>query len=462
MPRLGLHALFLGLLAVGALALVGGALLSPRLVSVSPAEGAVVASGAAEVVLTFSQPVRADTLADHVRFSPDTPGEWRSQGQQAVFVPQKPWPPGSTVHVQVSPGLKARNGLPLWRGKTWSFAVAQAQLAYLWPANEAYLYVWDPLTRRSHPLTHIGDILAYAPGARGRYVYFSARSRRGADLFVLDRTVLTAEGLPRTQVLLDCGADQCLDPAPAPNGRWLAYTRDDGPQRLTRVHLLDLRTQTDTVVPPADHETYGPIWSAGSTLAYYDAQRHGYVLWQPAEAKPVAFLPNDTGEAAVWSPDGASIVAVEMLLQSPARPGSTPTSPADAPYYAAHLWRYQWQPRLNRIDLTGDPNLEDGTPAFSPDGQWLAFGRKALDPAHWTPGRQVWLMSPDGRNARQITHAPDFNHLDFAWHPTLPWLVYARTNQADFTQPPEIWRYDLEKDRQEKLIVNGIMPCWLP
>ena len=45
--------------------------------------------------------------------------------------------------------------------------------------------------------------------------------------------------------------------------------------------------------------------------------------------------------------------------------------------------------------------VEDVSPVFSPDGKWIAFARRYLDPLRWTPGRQVWLMRADGTEAVQ-------------------------------------------------------------
>ncbi len=450
----------LALAAVAALAVVATA--APRLASVSPAPGEHVPGGAAVVRLVFSRPVQQASLAAHVRFAPDISGTWVVEGNTATFTPSQPWPAGETVTVTVESGLKAANGLPLLKGRTWTFDTLPTLLAYVSPPEGGDIYALAIGKGKAAPerLTHTGGVLGFAPSSDGRFVYFSARDGVGVSLFVLDRAAKAPSAAVKK--LVACGDDQCLSPAPSPDGRWLAYTRGDGPDGAPRVHILRLKDHREMPWLPPNHSTRAPIWSPEGQLACYDATAKGYLVLAPPDGKTLAFLPNDTGESAAWAPDGRALVAIEMRLIKPSSPNATPQAPSQAPYLAAHLILYRFAPQRQPLDLTRDPNLEDATPAFSPDGQWLAFGRKALDPAHWTPGRQLWLMHPDGSAAHQVTHAPNKNHLDFAWHPTQPLLAYARTNQTDFTRPPEIWLYNLQTGDQRLLVTNGIMPRWLP
>ncbi len=448
-----------GLIGVGVLvALLAGWWAAPRLVAVFPQQDDVP-SGAVPVRLTFSRPVRLESLATHVRFTPDVPGHWQVEGKQAVFTPTQPWDPGQQVTVEVLAGLKGANGLPLLQGEKWQFTVAEVMLAYLWPADNPDVYARDLTTDATQRLTATGGVRGYAVSADGRFVYFSASNGLGADIFVVDRLSIQGEAVPEAQRLLACQNDQCLNPRPSPEGHWLAYERSDGPHGATRVHLLALNDQSENPIIPATHVTYSPLWSSEGLLAYYDATRRGYVVVQPQDGQEVAFFANDTGESAAWSPDGHSLIAVALLLEG--TPAAT-QAPSQAPYLAAHLWRYRLGTHFQPADLTKDPNLEDATPSFSPDGQWLAFGRKALDPEHWTPGRQLWLMHPDGTGAFQVTHAANYNHLDFAWHPNATLLAYTRTNQVDLTQPPEVWLYDLQTGQSTLVVANAVMPQWLP
>ena len=452
-------------LAVAAvIAAVVAGLSAPRLVAVSPGDGEEVPVGAAQVRLTFSRPVEQASLAAHVRFAPDVPGSWAVEGNTATFTPSQPWQSGESVTVTVARGVKAANGLPLLQGLTWSFHIMPTMLAYISPPEDGNIYTVSVdasgVPAAPQPMTTVGGVRAFAPSADGRFVYFSARRGLGVSLFVLERTESSYQAEPG--LLLDCGNDQCLAPLPSPDGHWLAYTRSDAPGGGTRVHLLRLEDRTDAVIAPPDDVTWGAVWSPQGMLAYYDATRGGYVAVAPESGGEAAFVPNDVGESAAWTPDGHGLVVVAMKEIDVSVSAGTPQAPSEAPYLAAHLWLYRFAPEPAHTDLTRDPALEDASPVFSPNGAWLAFARKALDPLHWTPGRQLWVMRPDGSDAMQITHAPDYNHLDFAWHPTASLLAFARTNQADLTRPPEVWVYDFQRQQAYLIAANALMPRWLP
>jgi Tol biopolymer transport system component len=113
------------------------------------------------------------------------------------------------------------------------------------------------------------------------------------------------------------------------------------------------------------------------------------------------------------------------------------------------------------VVLSGDGLVDDGSPSFAPSGAWLAFGRKTLTDDQWTPGRQLWLMRPDGSEAYALTDDPLYNHSAFRWSPDSRTLAYMRFNVADPGLPAEIWTVDMS-DSQPSRLVEGFLPEWLP
>jgi len=96
----------------------------------------------------------------------------------------------------------------------------------------------------------------------------------------------------------------------------------------------------------------------------------------------------------------------------------------------------------------------------------LAFARRYLDIARWTPGRQIWLLPilSDGApgQAFSLTDDPYFTHYDLAWSPESDRLAFVRFNQTTLNDPPEIWMVDLETFQENRLVVGGFSPQWIP
>jgi Tol biopolymer transport system component len=165
-------------------------------------------------------------------------------------------------------------------------------------------------------------------------------------------------------------------------------------------------------------------------------------------------FPNATGYPGSWDPGGKYFIAPEITY-----PRILPAG-AD-PFGTSHLIQYSLA-EATTTDLSGEDNIEDAFPTYSPAGDRVVFSRKYLDITRATPGRQVWLMLSDGTNSRAITNEPIYNHFDFTWSPNGKLLVYVRFLQTDLTQAPELWIYDMSIENAWRLLRGGFAPRWIP
>jgi len=420
---------------------------APRLLAVWPAPNSTVPAGA-PLRLTFSRPMRSAALISRLSLSPAQQGRWEEAGNTLVFTPDEPWPGGVTVTVRLAGGAWSADSLPapLLSGRSWSFAIQKPRLLYLWPANgRADLYAIDPLTGSRQQLTNVGGVRDFSLSADGLTVYFSADNPSGgADLFRLSRL----DGALAT--LLECGVAVCQAVCASPDGRWLAYERSAADEP-TRVWLTPLSGGPPVLAGNPTHQTFLPSWSPGNQLAFYDLTSSAFVILEPQSGATVSFA-NETGAAGDWSADGSWYVAPEISLL-PAAGGE--------PLAISHLMAYD-PARRNTLDLTQSANSEDTAPAFSPDGQWLAFARKSLDAERWTPGRQVWVMRADGKDPVQLTNAPFYNHYDFAWSTESRQLAFVRSNLDNPTESLELWLMNADGSQAVRLAVGAYAPCWAP
>src|SRR3989304_3152537 len=114
-------------LTVGLLAAV---LLSvPRIVEVQPPSGATGAPALPSLSVTFSQPMRPDTVEGRLRLDPARPGTFRWTGRQMTFVPSQPWPEGAQGNVTLEGGALSLRGLPAFGATQWSFPVGGGRLS---------------------------------------------------------------------------------------------------------------------------------------------------------------------------------------------------------------------------------------------------------------------------------------------------------------------------------------------
>ncbi len=121
-----------------------------------------------------------------------------------------------------------------------------------------------------------------------------------------------------------------------------------------------------------------PIWGPSGWLAYYNMTQKRFQFWNPVTGEKI-FLPNETGGVGSWSPDGRYFICSEILFLSDTL----------AP---RHLQLFDLLEKTI-LDLSRGSYLEDLNPSFAPSGLTVAFSHKSLDPALWTPGRELWILN---------------------------------------------------------------------
>lgn len=459
--------------AAGILYLLG----TPRLVSVSPEANAHNVSAGTQLRLKFSRRMQAQSVADRLHIDPLQNGTFQWEGSTLVFTPASPWPSGATVTVRLDAGSRAVGPLAFSIRQTasWSFIIGEPRLLYLYPSDRAAdLYLMNPFSGTKLDVTDSqAGILEYSVNATGTTVYYDVKnSQGGTNLYRIDGLDQLDASQPPTQtlasptLLLNCGRSLCRNPQISPLGDLLAYEKtglvgeQDPP--YPRVWLLPLSNEpaskpgTPRLAGPPDHQTMQPTWSPSGLLTYYDSTQTAFAIQDPKDGKSVYF-PNQTGQPGAWDPSSTYYLAPEISYVTTGQPGSTNGTVIGN----SHLMRFD---RLDGSvqDLTQLDSLEDVAPAYSPDGNWIALARKYLDSAHWTPGRQLWLMGPDGQDAHPLTNDPYYNHYDFSWGPDSKLLVYVRFDETALTQPPEIWMVDVSSSQATKLVVGGFSPQWIP
>lgn len=428
----------------------------PTVAVISPNDGETHVAVVSPLTLTFSEEMQPETVTQNLEIQPPAAGSFSWDANTLTFTPDQSWPSGEQITVTLKAGARSTLGLPMLGDQQWSFSISPPLLVYLWPSNgPADLYAIDLVENISARLTEQPNgILAYDISADGSQIYYSARlTLQNSAIFRLNRV----DGVIR-QILV-CANVLCNFPQISPGGDYLAYTRapsnpksDSFPQQVWLLPIVNgdpLAVSQASIVSDPVHPAGAPFWSPAGALTFHDWEAQHFVVFDP-QTEARIFFPNETGEPGTWSPDGSYYVVAEVEFW-----GSGPLD------FASHLWRFEY-PLAQSSNLSIDLTLEDVTPAYSPDGRQIAFGRKYLDSARWSPGSQFWLIDADGSNPRQITDNPDYNHADFSWHPNGQYITFVRHKQTNLIEPPEIWIMPADGSEALRLVIDGYVPQWIP
>jgi Tol biopolymer transport system component/predicted Ser/Thr protein kinase len=249
----------------------------------------------------------------------------------------------------------------------------------------------------------------------------------GVALTLLSRHAATAREPMRIVPLTTYpGLDR--DPAFSPDGKQVAFAWNGGEQNNLDIYVKvvgsggpPLRLTTD---PAAD---VSPAWSPdGTQIAFRrSGNQPGIYLVSPlggAQRKvaDVGPLGQETLAQMSWSPDGKWIAAPERDAQGATRIYFYPVGPGE------------------KRRVTSNATGIDQTPAFSPDGRFLAYAS-----CTFVYPCDVYLLDldadylPEKRQPRQVTHQGAYLR-GLAWMPDSRTVVYAAGQEG--TMDTYLWR----------------------
>jgi TolB protein len=464
-PLLGAAGLFVGLLILAVFA-------APRVVNVTPRPGSLNLPSNTAIRITFNRSM--DTLAVESRFTvePFRSGSFSWHENTLTFQPAKPWPAGGMVTFHLTAGARSSHFLPILHSRSWSFAVGVPRIVYLWPSGEqADVYTRSLDGSETTRLTETSfGVLDYTMSYdASKIVYAAVRQDGGSDLWLLD----LASGEDR--LVYACPAEvRCQSLSLSPDYDIVAFEQHllsvsvggrpvAGPSQTWAISVDGKREAVPIGI--GDHITSSPVWSQVGTLAYYNHTLMAIALVDDvsvAEPTPFNYIPNDMGLIGSWSPDGAHIVYSEIVFPQSNEGDEEQAEWEGAPFYS-HIYRVEVRSGATQ-DLTGMRvgRVEDASPTYAPNGQWIAFTRKYLEQDRWTLGRQLWLMRADGSEARQLTDEPNLNYSSLVWSPDSTTLVFMVKNQAAIAQPANIGLIEVDGGKPRLLVEGGYLPRWIP
>ncbi len=438
----------LGLVGLIGLLVGGGDRVGLRVVSLSPADGTRDVSRRAVIQVTFDRDVSPPQSGLPFSISPPISGAVRWEGPLLTFMPAQPLAAETTYTVTLAATLKSRTGRALAKPVSWQFRTGQPRLLYVTQDEQErdQLFVVAPSGGEALALTaEPHGILDYALSPDGLTVGYTAlREGGGSDLWRVE-----TDGSGR-QPLLECSNGSCGNIAWFPDGRRLIYERRNhlvegaapGPPHLWWLDLASAETRP--VFQDSQQIGYGAGFSPdGQWLSYVSPMEQGVQLFH-METGDGFLLPTQMGGPAAWHPEGSALLLTDIRQRGEG--------------FAVHLLRADLT-SSELVDLSGEAKVEDSAPAWSPDGEWIAFGRK---PAGVSMGRQIWIMRRDGSQARYLTAEPEIHYGEPEWSPDGRYLLFQAFSLREVGARPGVWLYDLETDRLLAVVKPGSRPAWLP
>ncbi|MBP6789161.1 MAG: PD40 domain-containing protein [Candidatus Promineofilum sp.] len=301
-----------------------------------------------------------------------------------------------------------------------------------------------------------GDVVDFAPSPDGRRVVYTVADGARGSLRSVNR-----DGDGDREVLA-CPDAECSGPVWSPDGARLVYERRllaaNGALGSPRLYWLDPTDGATLPLVAGEVIGYGARFSPdGAWLSYVSPGDAGVVLYHLADGRQ-RLLSSRVGRPAAFSPDSAQVIVSDLVLEG------NPTAPDDgdtpAPIQeSSRVFLYRVSlAEEGRERLSADLPVDDSAPAWSPDGQWVAFGRAPADAAS---GRQLWLMRPDGSEARSLTSDPNLFHGPPTWSPDGTTLLYQRFDLSDPAATPEVWHLRLADSLPTLIAPGGYLPAWL-
>lgn len=258
---------------------------------------------------------------------------------------------------------------------------------------------------------------------------------------------------------LTCSNALCTSPVWHPTQNRLLFEKRDNEAAPPQLNWLDLATGTTA---PLLEENGRPARAARFApqtgwLSYASPQDEGVQLYQ-FDSGSNKLVNSVVGGPVAWHPAGTSLLVSDLsLVIEHGTEGDDHDEHTHQTSEAFHLYQVDLTSGERR-QLTDAPHADDGVAAWSPDGGWIAFGRRV---ARTALGRQLWLMAADGTGLRPLTDEPLVNYGPPQWSPDGSILLFQRFQTDSASQRPAVYTLDLETGLLEEVVSPGMQPAWL-
>ncbi len=390
--------------------------------------------------ITFSRAVDRSSAEAQFALTPAVPGRFFWEGQTMIFQPDHTLASATEYQVTIAPGLRDTQGRANEQAIRWSFRTRSPLLLLVEGSPESAGTLWLAEANGSNARAihtedqGISDVIVAPNGRQALYVTPREPQRTILMLINLESRI--------TRVLVDDAQASVDRPAWSPRGDVIAYERVNVHDPAVESPQIWLAQPDGTSLGPLYGNqivSYAPVWSPdGHLLALHNGIAQTidiYTLRDFTTAQHV--FPDSTSDPVSWSPDSTALVY-----------SSTP-SQNDQP----RVRRGDWQ--TGAISDLTDGTYADHNPAWSPDGEWIAFSRQAEQAEE----QRIWVMRSDGSMARPLTSNSPYQDTRPVWSPDGQHIAFIRSSS---TGTSGVWVGDLAGGEPWLVREAASQVAWVP
>jgi len=216
------------------------------------------------------------------------------------------------------------------------------------------------------------------------------------------------------------------DPTWSPNGSQIAFQHEGD------LYRIDADGSNRTRLTRDSGWNQAPAWSPdGQNIAFVSGRDHEgsedvyevhnsevYIMDTDGRDSSRLTVSQTKNRTPAWSPDGQWIAYYSS------------DGPNEAVIHVLNLADAQADPENSSVSLT-DGAAYDQEPVWSPDGQWIAFASNRQGPADGNVNHgAIYVMASDGSEVRRITTS-DLWASQPAWSPDGQWLAFSIKGEDD-------------------------------